>query len=84
MKLILGDSVDKLKELDDNSVDHIITDWPFFGVVKEDWDNQWKDLDEYLEWAKKSNCRIQKSNKREWKSSNLYWKTIQSSYFSNT
>lgn len=53
MKLILGDCLDKLKELDDDSVDHIITDWPFFGVVKEDWDNQWKDLDEYLEWAKK-------------------------------
>ena len=53
MKLILGDCLDKLKELDDDSVDHIITDWPFFGVVKEDWDNQWKDLVEYLEWAKK-------------------------------
>ena len=53
MKLLLGDCLDKLKELEDNSVDHIITDWPFFGVVKEDWDNQWKDLDEYLVWARR-------------------------------
>ena len=53
MRLILGDCIDKLKELDDNSIDHIISDWPFFGVVKEDWDNQWNSLDEYLDWAKK-------------------------------
>ena len=51
MKLLLGDCLDKLKELDNNSIDHIITDWPFYGVVKEDWDNQWNNLDEYLDWA---------------------------------
>jgi site-specific DNA-methyltransferase (adenine-specific) len=51
--LLLGDCLDKLKELKDNSIYHIITDWPFFGVVKEDWDNQWKDLDEYLVWARR-------------------------------
>ncbi|NDB80452.1 hypothetical protein EB155_11370, partial [archaeon] len=53
MKLLLGDCIDKLKELDDNSIDHIISDWPFFGVVKNDWDNQWDNLDEYLDWATK-------------------------------
>jgi DNA modification methylase len=52
MKLLLGDCLDKLKELDDNSVDHIISDWPFFGVVSEEWDNQWSNLDEYLNWAR--------------------------------
>ena len=52
MKLLLGDCLDKLKELDDNSIDHIISDWQFFGVVKEDWDNQWNNLDEYLDWVK--------------------------------
>ena len=29
MKLLLGDSVDKLKELDDNSIDSIVTDPPY-------------------------------------------------------
>lgn len=53
MKLLLGDCLDKLKELEDNSIDHIISDWPFFGVVKEDWDNQWENLNEYLEWGRK-------------------------------
>jgi len=52
MKLLLGDCLDKLKELDNNSLDHIITDWPFYGVVKEDWDNQWNNLDEYFELIK--------------------------------
>ena len=52
MKLLLGDCLYKLKELEDNSIDHIISDWPFFGVVKEDWDNQWNNLGEYLDWAK--------------------------------
>ena len=51
MKLLLGDCLDKLKELDDNSIDHIISDWPFYGVVEADWDNQWNTLNEYLDWA---------------------------------
>jgi site-specific DNA-methyltransferase (adenine-specific) len=51
MKLVLGDCIDKLKELDDNSIDHIISDWPFYGVVEADWDNQWNTLNEYLDWA---------------------------------
>ena len=29
MKLLLGDCLDKLKELDDNSVDSIVTDPPY-------------------------------------------------------
>jgi len=51
MKLLLGDCLDEMGKIADGSVDHIISDWPFYGVVKEDWDNQWKDLDEYLIWA---------------------------------
>lgn len=51
--LLVGDCLEKMKDLDDNSVDHIISDWPFYRVSKEDWDNQWKDLDDYLEWARK-------------------------------
>ena len=34
-KILQGDCLDLMKELDDNSIDHIISDWPFFGVVKE-------------------------------------------------
>lgn len=39
MKLLLGDCLDKLKELDDNSVDSIVTDPPYgLGFMGKDWD----------------------------------------------
>lgn len=31
-------------------VDHIICDLPYFQVVKNDFDNQWKSIAEYTEW----------------------------------
>lgn len=31
-------------------VDHIICDLPYFQVVKDDFDNQWKTLSDYLNW----------------------------------
>ena len=40
MKLILGDCIDKLKELPENSVDSIITDPPYeLGFMGKSWDN---------------------------------------------
>jgi hypothetical protein len=39
MKLLLGDCLDKLKELDDNSVDSIVTDPPYgLGFMGKAWD----------------------------------------------
>ena len=39
MRLLLGDCLDKLKELDDNSVDSIVTDPPYgLGFMGKDWD----------------------------------------------
>lgn len=34
-------------------VDHIICDLPYFQVVKNDFDNQWKSIAEYTEWLNK-------------------------------
>ena len=40
MKLLLGDCLEKLKELDDNSVDSIVTDPPYgLSFMGKDWDN---------------------------------------------
>jgi DNA modification methylase len=50
-KIFNKDCLDLLKELPDKSVDAIITDPPYMGVVSEDWDNQWKNIDEYLVWC---------------------------------
>jgi site-specific DNA-methyltransferase (adenine-specific) len=49
--LYLGDCLNILPTLDDKSIDAIITDIPYYDIVKDDWDNQWKDRNEYLDWV---------------------------------
>lgn len=50
-KIFNIDCVELLKKLPDNSIDAIITDPPYMGVVNEEWDNQWETLDDYLNWC---------------------------------
>lgn len=51
MTYIVGTTAEKFIEtLDDESVDAIITDPPYFGIVKDSWDNQWKTVDEFSDW----------------------------------
>ena len=45
------DCLELLKQLPDESIDCVITDPPYMGVVSEDWDNQWKSIDEYTDWC---------------------------------
>lgn len=52
IKLILGDCLDKLKEIPDSSINHVITDWPFYKVVDNSWDNQWATETAYLDWCR--------------------------------
>jgi site-specific DNA-methyltransferase (adenine-specific) len=40
IKLILGDCLDKMKDIPDKSIDMILTDPPYINVVKEKWDNK--------------------------------------------
>ena len=44
------DALELLKSLDDKSVDMILTDPPYYKLLKVKWDNQWKTKTEYLEW----------------------------------
>lgn len=53
------DCQEGLKNLPDKSVNLIVTDPPYFNVMKQtwdgvdvDWDKQWATLDEYREWLK--------------------------------
>jgi adenine-specific DNA-methyltransferase len=39
-----------MRTMSENSVDAIVTDPPYFGVKEEDWDNQWRDADHFIEW----------------------------------
>ncbi len=53
MQLMQGDCVEEMAKINNDSVDLIIADPPYFRVLKDDWDNQWKEFDEYLEWLEK-------------------------------
>jgi site-specific DNA-methyltransferase (adenine-specific) len=46
-----GDALEWMKTLPAASVDCVFVDLPYFGVVADDWDNQWKDRNEYLDWV---------------------------------
>lgn len=50
-KIINADCMDILKQLPDKCVDCILTDPPYFGIVKNDWDNQWKDIFDFQRWV---------------------------------
>ena len=50
-KITCADCMDILKQLPDKSVDLVLTDPPYFGIVKNDWDNQWKSIKEFQEWV---------------------------------
>jgi site-specific DNA-methyltransferase (adenine-specific) len=50
-KIIHSDCMDILKQLPDKCIDLVLTDPPYFGIVKNDWDNQWKDIFEFQKWV---------------------------------
>lgn len=50
LELFNDDCLKILSTLPDNSVDLILTDPPYFKVKGEAWDNQWKDVDKFLDW----------------------------------
>ena len=52
MTLVNADCMELLRTLDDDSIDLVLTDPPYFGIVANDWDNQWEDETGYLEWCR--------------------------------
>lgn len=49
--ILLGDCIEKLKEIPDRSVDLIILDPPYWKVVSEKWDFEWKTKSDYVQWC---------------------------------
>jgi len=49
-KPYLGDCLELMKDIDDNSIDMILCDLPYYKIIKEDWDNNWKTEKIYLNW----------------------------------
>lgn len=59
------DCFDGMKLLNNNSIDFICTDIPYYKVVEEKWDNQWESENEYYNWFEnlaKEYKRILKEN----------------------
>ncbi len=52
-KIILGDCVDELKKIPEHSIDLIVADPPYWKVINEKWDYQWRLESDYIEWSKK-------------------------------
>jgi site-specific DNA-methyltransferase (adenine-specific) len=50
-KIIHGDCIEVLTKLNDESVDLIIADPPYWKVVGEKWDYKWRTLEDYIEWS---------------------------------
>lgn len=55
---INGDCTIVLRDLykQNIKVDAVITDIPYYQVVEDDWDNQWRDLSDYLYWCNSCFC----------------------------
>ena len=50
--IICADSLLYLDDLPDACVDAVITDPPYFRIVKNEWDNQWPDLPAFCAWCR--------------------------------
>ena len=57
-KIYNMDCLEGLKQLEDNSIDLVVTDPPYFEIMKQDhkgnkyeWDKQWINFREYLDWV---------------------------------
>lgn len=50
--LVHADCMDLLRTLESESIDMVLTDPPYYGVVAAAWDHQWKTEDEYLGWCR--------------------------------
>ncbi|WP_200926420.1 site-specific DNA-methyltransferase [Pedobacter sp. Leaf41] len=49
--VILGDCTESLKKLESSTVDLVIADPPYWNVVNEKWDRQWRTEHDYVKWS---------------------------------
>lgn len=50
-QIIMGDALVHLRDLPSEIAQAVIADPPYYNVLKEDWDTQWAEAEEYLEWS---------------------------------
>lgn len=49
--VILGDCIEELKRIETGTVDLVVADPPYWKVVGEKWDYQWRTEEDYVEWS---------------------------------
>jgi site-specific DNA-methyltransferase (adenine-specific) len=49
--IINGDSLEVMRQLPDSFARLVIADPPYFNVLDESWDRQWRDAEAYLDWS---------------------------------
>jgi len=52
-QIIKGDCIEVLANIPDETVDLVIADPPYWKVIGEKWDYQWRTEQDYIEWCKK-------------------------------
>ena len=75
------DCLEYLKTLDSKSVDLVLVDPPYFGIVDNEWDNQWPTEFGYLGWCQQwsEECaRVLKDNRMM-----VVWGTLKTDTFLN-
>ncbi|MCU0445069.1 MAG: hypothetical protein MUE85_09135 [Microscillaceae bacterium] len=50
-EVILGNSLEELKKLEVESIDLIIADPPYWKVISEKWDYEWRTEQDYIKWS---------------------------------
>lgn len=52
LNVICGDCLVEMKKMAEEHFDLVIADPPYFKVIGEKWDYQWRTEDDYIEWCK--------------------------------
>lgn len=47
------DCIEKMRSFEDNSIDLVVADPPYWKVIGEKWDYQWKTEKDYIDWSLK-------------------------------
>ena len=68
--IINDDCMNILKKLPNKCVDLVLTDPPYYKIVKNEWDNQWKNIFEFQKWVSEIGKELQRVLKDN---GSLYW-----------
>ena len=69
-KILLGDCLEVMRTMPDKCVDLVLTDPPYFRIVDNEWDRQWKTLTEFQSWVDTVALELKRIMKP---AASLYW-----------